>query len=327
MHANSLPCQPSRAVAVIVLVESLTPIFLLILLGAALKQASFISEDGWWGMERLSYYLFFPALLFQTLYQADFSRIAEGKSAAGFLVGIAVLMALMLALRPVFQSVLSLTPASYSSLFQAATRWNAFVVLAIVERIAGPDMLAIVAIGIGAMVVPINIVNIGVVAALGDTDGPRPGWVHQLVRNPLILSVLFGLMLRATNVSLPTTAETVVELLARISLPLGLILVGVGLRLRMPGKAMATVATGTALKLFLMPLMLAGAAWLFGVRGEELAIVALCGAGPSAMNGYVVARELGGDAPLLASTVTVQTAMAFFTIPIVLTLARMPGLG
>lgn len=310
-----------------ILIESLLPVFLLIVFGVALRRMRFVAEEGWAGMERISYFVFFPALLFQTIYKADFSELAAARSAGGFAIGIAVLLVLMLVARPALQWALGITAPAYSSLYQSVTRWNAFIVLAITEKIASPDMLAVVAVGIAVMLIPINIVNVAVVTALGEKDGPRQNVALQIAHNPLILSVLAGIAVRSAGLELPIPATTTIELLARISLPLGLILLGAGLRLRMPGAAIATVAVGAALKLLLMPLVLGGAAWALGVRGEELAIVALCGAGPSAMNGYLLARELGGDAPLLAAIVTAQTVVAFFTIPLVLALAGMPGIG
>lgn len=308
-----------------VLINGLLPIFALILLGTALKQARFIPEESWSGMERIAYYIFFPALLIETIYKADFGDLAATQTAAGLLVGILLLLALMLVVRPPLQRALGIDSASYSSLYQGTTRWNAFIVLAIAGEIAGAKGLTVVAIAIGAMIVPINIVNIPVVAMLGHWEGERPSPIRQVLRNPLILGTLAGLLLNFSGLRLPVPVETTLGLLGRISLPLGLLLVGAGLRLRMPGEAIVTVAIGSAIKLLFMPFVLGGSAYMFGVRGEELVIVALCGAGPAAMNGYLVAREMGGDAPLFAALVTAQTFLAMATIPIVIAVAQWVG--
>ena len=308
-----------------ILINALLPIFALILLGAALKAANFVSDESWPGMERIAYYIFFPALMIQSIYEADFGELAAAQTAAGLFTGILIMLALMFVVRPLLQPALGISSPSYSSLYQATTRWNAFIILAIAGEIAGPTGLTIVAIAIGAMVVPINLVNIPVVAMLGDREGTRPHLLLQVIKNPLILGVSAGLLLNFSGLKLTVPAETLLGLLARISLPLGLLLVGAGLKLRMPGGSLAAIATGTAIKLVLMPFVLGACAWLFGVRGQELMIVALCGAGPSAMNGYLVAREMGGDAPLFAALVTVQTAVAFATIPLVIAVAQWMG--
>ncbi len=46
-----------------------------------------------------------------------------------------------------------------------------------------------------------------------------------------------------------------------------------------------------------------------------------CGAVPSAAGAYNLARQMGGDAPAMAAIVTIQTAIAFVTLPLTLTLA------
>ncbi len=305
-----------------VLINGLLPIFALILLGTALKQARFVPEESWPGMERIAYYIFFPALMIETLYKADFGELAATQTAIALFLGIAFLLALMLIVRPPLQRALGIDSPAYSSLYQATTRWNTFIILAIAGEIAGAKGLTVVAIAVGAMVVPINVVNIPVVAMLGHWEGERPNPMRHIVRNPLILGTIAGLLLNFSGLKLPMPAETVLGMLGRISLPLGLLLVGAGLKFRMPREAIATIAAGSVIKLLLMPLVLGASAYLFGVRGEELVIVALCGAGPAAMNGYLVAREMGGDAPLVAGLITVQTFLAMATIPIVIAIAQ-----
>lgn len=306
----------------LVVFESLVPIFLIILIGQAIKRSGIVADEGWIGMERLSFYVFLPALLFKTLYDADFNQLAAGAATGSFLTGIAIMLAGMLAMRRPIEASFALSPASYSSVYQATTRWNGFIILAIAEKLAGAPGLAIVAIGIGAMVAPINVVNIALVATLGEHEGEKPNPVRQVATNPLIIAVIAGLVMNLAGIRFFEPLDVTLGLITNISLPLGLLMVGAGLRVRLPGRGLAAAFTGTFIKIAVMPAVLGGCAWWFGLRGEALMLVALCGAGPAAMNGYVVARELGGDAPLFAATATLQTAACFFTIPLVVAIAQ-----
>lgn len=302
----------------LVIFESLLPIFLMVVIGQAIRRTGLVGDDAWAGMERIAYYLFFPALLFQTIHATDFGQFAAGAVAAGFLAGTAIMLGGMLLMRRPVEAAFALSPASFSSLYQATTRWNGFVILAIAERLAGTPGLAVVAIGLGTMVAPINVVNIAVVTALGDREGPATNRIRQIATNPLILAVLAGLLANFAGVRFYEPLEVTLELTARISLPFGLLLVGAGLKLRLPGNAFAAAIAGTFIKLVAMPAVLVVCGYWFGVRGEALMMMGLCGAGPAAMNGYLVARELGGDAPLFAAMVTLQTIVSFFTIPLVI---------
>jgi predicted permease len=69
-----------------------------------------------------------------------------------------------------------------------------------------------------------------------------------------------------------------------------------------------------------MPALAIGLALWFGVSGTHLATVAVCSAVPTASSAYVMARQMGGDAPLLAQIITLQTIFAAVTMPIVIAL-------
>jgi malonate transporter len=50
-------------------------------------------------------------------------------------------------------------------------------------------------------------------------------------------------------------------------------------------------------------------------------VMVLWGAMPTASASYILARQMGGDAPLAAAIVTVSTILAFVTVPIFMLLA------
>jgi predicted permease len=71
-----------------------------------------------------------------------------------------------------------------------------------------------------------------------------------------------------------------------------------------------------------MPLIAIGLGIAFGLTGVSLAVVACAAAVPSASNGYVLARQMGGDAPMLAQVLTIQTALAVLTMPVFIAFAE-----
>ncbi|MEM8541087.1 MAG: AEC family transporter, partial [Pseudomonadota bacterium] len=117
---------------------------------------------------------------------------------------------------------------------------------------------------------------------------------------------------------IPTFIMDGLQLIARTALGMGLISIGAGLRLGDLFKPSIAVYIPTLLKLVVFPIIVVTVAILIGVRGAELSYLALCASVPTAMNGYVLARQMGGDADVYAITVTVQTVVAFFSIPAVL---------
>ena len=127
--------------------------------------------------------------------------------------------------------------------------------------------------------------------------------------------------MRLAPVPLYAPADAAIELLARAALGLGLIMVGAGLRLQDALKPSRTVLLPIVLKLLVLPAIMIGTCLLFGIRGQTLYLMTLCASVPTAMNGYVLARQMGGDAQLYAAVVTLQTAASFFTLPLALSAA------
>ena len=298
--------------------ESLVPVFLLIVIGVLLKRSAIISDAAWPGMERLSFYLFFPALLFVTLYKADISNLSASSAALGILCAGLIRLAGGVALRLPVRTVFSLSDPSYSSVYQGFTRWNGFIALAIVEKLYGAEALVIVAIALGAMVLPINVANVAVLGWLGEKEGVKPKLWREIVKNPIVLTCIAGTAMNLLAVPLPAPVLGTAELIGQVALPLGLILVGAGLRPSFNASETAVSLFTGVMKLIVAPAVIVGCCYFFGMRGQDLVIAAICGSVPTAMNAYILAREMGGDARLFASLSTFQAIASAITIPMII---------
>jgi predicted permease len=82
----------------------------------------------------------------------------------------------------------------------------------------------------------------------------------------------------------------------------------------------APAVLACALKLVVMPIIAVSLGLAFGLSGANLAIVACCASVPTASSAYVLARQMGGNAPLVAEILTLQTALAVITMPIAIAL-------
>jgi predicted permease len=136
----------------------------------------------------------------------------------------------------------------------------------------------------------------------------------QIIRNPMVWSCLIGLAINLAHLPLPKFLIAYGELLGRSSLALGLLLVGAGLAIGDAWKLNGPIIISATLKLILTPLIaIALARWL-GLAGAPLTIVALVASVPTAPASYILARQMGGDAPLIARILTFQTVVALVTI-------------
>lgn len=299
--------------------ESILPIFLLIVAGNLLRRFPAIDEGAWSGLEQIAYWFLYPALLFVTIVNADFSRLQLDALLGALVVSMLVMIALTLALWwPLARGNL-VAHGQYSSLFQSATRWNGFMALAVAQKLFPPEGAAVVALVMAVNIIPINVASVLVVTRFANGTAPWPKVLRDVLVNPLILASAAAIAVRLLPFGIYAPLDQTLDLVGRAALGMGLLAIGASLRPRDLLKPNAAMWIAAFLKLILFPALLIAVAFGFGVSPAAMPYVALCGAVPTAMNGYLLARQLGGDAPLYAAVTTMQTALAFFTIPLVLT--------
>jgi malonate transporter and related proteins len=308
-----------------IVIAALLPVFLLIVLGLILKRSLMRLETQWHGLERLTYYVLLPMLLIQTLVKADLTKVPVVGVGGALLISALAMSLLCLALRPLLARMDIGGPA-FSSIFQGATRWQTYVALAISENLYDDTGLALASV---AMVAIIPLVNVFGVAVLAHYASPEKQSARAIamtvVRNPLIWACAIGLAVNMVHLPLPKIWHEVADALGRSSLAIGLLVTGAGLHLEGLFRPSVGAAIGVVLKLVLMPAMAVALALLFGLTGANLVIVTACAAVPASSSGYVLARQMGGDAPLLAQIITLQTIFAALTMPVAIALVAQPA--
>jgi len=294
------------------LLEALLPIVLITGLGFVLARSSFTQESGWHTLERLTYYLFFPALLIERLASAEVSAGEFGRIA--LVLGLA--LAILSALFSVVHRVVSPYGAASSSVYQGSIRFNTYIGLAVIEALFGESGLRQAAL---CLLVYIPAVNILSVIALSLHSASDTGRVRQMLAsvftNPLVLACAAGLLLSEASFTLPDFAESLLLILSQPALPLGLLAVGAGIRftsLSLQSKQMLAAITA---KLLLFPLLVLFVSLMLGLDGQLARVLLLLSALPAPPSAFILARQLGGDAALMANIISVQSLLVVFTLP------------
>lgn len=288
-------------------VTVLLPIIALIALGHLLRRTGTFGPDLWGGIERLVYYLLFPALLFGTLASRPIDLAAGGLM---ILVGLGFMLGGMLlgiAARP----LLAPSPQAFASIFQCGFRFNTYIGLAILGGIHGPDGIAAFAL-LAGFVIPLA--NVASVWALARHS--RHAILPELARNPFILATFGGLGWSALGLPLPDIARSTLLFLGEPALPLGLLATGAALSFALDGRQQALVAYFVAAKLLAVPALALGMALAIGLTGVHLAAAIVLAALPPASSAYILAIRMGGDGPLVAATVAAATIAAGITLPL-----------
>ncbi|MBP6014917.1 MAG: AEC family transporter [Alphaproteobacteria bacterium] len=295
-------------------IAALIPIFAIIAVGAVLRRLAFLNDDGWRAVERVTYFVLFPCFLFGAIAFADFTNEPLGRMSI-LLAGAMVVMA---ALVYPFRALLALDGPAFTSLFQGAVRWNSYVALGAIAAVLGPKGLALAAIAVAIMVPLANALCVVVLMRHANGETGLAMLARQLARNPLILACLAGIVVQLTGLPIPKVASTTVDLIGKAALPLGLLAVGASLDLGDARARPAPLIVATILKLVAMPALVAAGAHLLDVTAAAKTAALICAAVPGASSSYILARQLGGDAPLMANITTAQTLAAMLTMPIIL---------
>ena len=308
----------------IAVIETLLPICALVGLGLFLRQRHIITQDMWEGVEKLCYWLFFPAILAATLMQSDLTGASLGGLTATLFCSVLTMTVVMLALKPVLIRYGNMDGPAYTSLFQVTTRWNPFIALAISLKLFGAPGVTTIAVAMVAMIPLINIENVCVLAAfIAKTVPPLSVISRTILLNPLILGCLIGLTVNLLDLPVWAPIMTVVDLLGRAALGVSLLCIGAGLQIRLALSPSREVWLGTLIKLLVMP----GFVWVwaitFGLSGQAFQTAIVVASVPAATNGYLLARQMGGDAPLYAASIAVQTALSCVSIPLLIYMAEL----
>ncbi|OIQ74058.1 membrane transport protein [mine drainage metagenome] len=289
----------------------LFPDFALIALGFALRRWTPLQGDVWSGVERLVYYVLFPALLFSTSSRAPYTL---GGAAALLLAGVgALLVGIALGLAPLLVGADRRAAASGA---QCAFRFNSYIALAVADRVGGAPAVSLVAVLIAFGVPLCNAAAVWPLARHAER-----GVFGELARNPLLLATAAGLAAHALNAPPPRLLWPVLDRLGGASIALGLLTVGAGLQLRGLHRQWRLSAWLLAARHLGVPLT----AWMLAraLRLDPLhtTVVVMFTAVPTASSAYVLAARMGGDAPYVAGLVSLSTLLGAVSLPLFLLLA------
>jgi malonate transporter len=294
---------------------ALLPIVLLIGLGAALRRSRFLGDAFWPQAERLGFYVLLPSLFVHGLVTAPLAGVPIG-ALASVLVGSTLLVAaILLASR----RLLGFEGAAFTSVFQGGVRFNNYVGVSVAAGLFGAQGIAMAAVANAAIVPTVNILCVLVFARFGTHGRPSlPGLLRLIALNPLVLACLVGIGMKAGGVGLPLGLEPALRSLGQASLPLGLLCVGAALDFGSARTWVRPILVASAAKFVAMPVATLAACLALGLHGPAAATALLFQALPTASSSYIMARQLGGDAPLMAGITAVQTVLAGLSMPIML---------
>jgi malonate transporter len=297
--------------------QLLFPDFSLILCGYLVCRHTALNRTVWEQVEALVYYFLFPVLLFHSIVKSPLDlSAASGLIAAGLCMGLSgIALAYALPWLPFLGRHIDARQHAASA--QVAFRFNSFIGLALADRLAGPQGLLLLAVLIGFCV---PLFNVGAVWPMA--RHAQRSFLRELVRNPLIIATISGLLANLMGLAIPAWAEPTLTRIGAASLALGLMAAGAGLQFGTLARAKTLAAGILAIRHFILPLIALGLSRAFGLSLVQTTILLAFSALPTASSCYVLATRMGYDGAYVAGLVTLSTLLGMFSLPFALGVLR-----
>lgn len=294
------------------------PLVLLVTLGQVLAKTNQLSPENWIGLETLSFRVLIPAVIIHSIAQSDLSLKSSGYYVLAMVLAISTVGLCTLLLRLLTR----VTDPQLSTMFQGTTRWNALITLPIAAQLFGPIGLTTVTIAIAFTVPFNNVINIALLSGLHAGKFSIFGVLKTIAKNPLIIACALGLAINIANIPLPEPVMQTLDMVSRSALAVGLLCVGAGFDWRRLFHLNWQVIWTVAIKAAVAPMLVLMAGQAFGLDHMQTVCAMLVVATPTATNGYIIARQMGGDAELYAIILNWQLVVAVVGFPVLIYLTQ-----
>lgn len=293
--------------------QLLFPDFSLILVGYLICRFTALDRTVWQQVESLVYFLLFPVLLFQAIARSplDWATASSFVGAGLSMAVAAIALAYSLPWWPWLGRYID--RHEHAAAAQVGFRFNSFIGLALIDRLAGPQGQLLMAVLIGFCV---PLFNVAAVWPMAHHAGR--GLVRELLRNPLIIATVSGLTFNLLGLHIPTWIEPTLTRLGAASIAMGLMAAGAGMELGHLNSARVLTVLVLMLKHLSMPLLASLMAHVFGLTPLQTLVLMTFSALPTASSCYVLAARMGFNGPYVAALVTVSTLLAMASLPFAL---------
>lgn len=160
--------------------------------------------------------------------------------------------------------------------------------------------------------------SIGIYVITGGTS------LRKLVREPLVISTLLGLLFLVQGWQLPEFLTNTINLVGRIGIPIMLITLGVAVARLKPANIVSALWLSAA-KIAICTLVAIGVGSVFDLPDTAYAVLVLQMSAPVAVTSYLLAERYKVDAEAVAGLVVVSTVMTIGVAPLILSFLLVSG--
>ena len=295
----------------IVAVNCVIPVFICLAVGYIAKMRRVIPEGTYPYINRFSFTVLLSVQMFHNVYSAEFNRAFSPRLIA-YLLGATLFIYITAGL--IFRHAVKV-PRTRGAYWQDAYRTNVAIVgIALMEVLSDANGVALMTIAVSILV---PLYNVLAVIALELCSGRKVSIgtaLRNVLKNPLIIGAVSGILVRFIGLRLPSAVESAVASLGKAGMTMALLTLGASFDFSEVGKNLRRLLFGNIMRLIIVPLITVGCAVFFGFRGDELAVILLCGATPVATTAFSMAQVYNSDYELTGQLVVTTSLMSCPTL-------------
>ena len=312
---------------IIVSFNVIAPVFFLMVLGYLMVNYTSLADRKLTKQANaIVFKIFLPCMLFYNVYQSDIgaeihSRIKLCIWAAGGLLILFVLLCLIVP-KVVKQE------NQQGVVIQGIFRSNYVIFgVAVVQNMYGAKSTTTAAI-LSAILVPmynfLAVVALSIFGEKRETDWKKI--ILDIVKNPLIISSVLGIIFSLWGIRLPTAVDTTVQDLAKLSTPIAFMILGGDLEFSKVKGNLKVASVVLTIKLVILPLIMIPMIVMMGYRDADLLSGLLAYQTPVAVSSYIMAQQAGADGQLAGQLVVFSSVLSIFTLFVTILILRTIGL-
>lgn len=300
------------------------PFFALIGVGYIAGRTRFFSEEATAYLTRFVFYFALSAMLFGFAANLDVAAIVNWPFVFAYTLGTGLVWLLVAAV------ALGRGTSREEAVFEAHTGVIGnvgFLGIPMLSLLLGPQ-----AVGPVLLVLAVDLIIFSSILTMAIT-GLRAGRVSPqtfgilavgLAKNPMIVSVVLGILWGATGLALPGPVGEFMTLLGAAATPCALFAIGASLAGR-SAERIEVAAWLSVSKLVLHPAAVAAACWLFGVTGYAAGVMIAAAALPVAGNVFILAQHYRVAPQRVSTAILLSTAASVLTVTAVIALISQGG--
>lgn len=302
----------------LLILNSLLPIFALITLGSVLKRIGWIDESFIRASDRLIYYIFFPCLLFW--------KIGKPATTVGvewffILSGLCAVFTIFL-LSLCFARFFRMRAYEVGSFSQSCYRFSTYIGIAIILSAIGEEGVRQFGILIGFLIPFINVLAVSTMIwySGGKCPGNHKGIImlKAMVSNPLILACVAGIFYSKLGIPFPGFVENALSLTSSLTLPLALISIGGSLTFSRSRDHLGTAFVAALFKLIVLPIVGYMFMKSFQVSSTAFKVAMIYFALPTSPQNYILSSQLNSDVDLATTAIVLSTLLSLVPLSVVL---------